>query len=123
MISDEIFLAISHSCDFEDYTFNDPHNESKSCNDAIAEANSVVGDYVNNYDVILDVCYPSIVMQELRLREYVCYCLLLRLRCSSSFDWLFLVAGDEDQYWRGCLHVLREVFLLQSTGGAAGSAC
>jgi serine carboxypeptidase-like clade II len=86
MISDEIFQAISHSCDFEDYTFNDPHNESKSCNDAIAEANSVVGDYVNNYDVILDVCYPSIVMQELRLREYVCYCLLLRLRCSSSFD-------------------------------------
>ncbi|PWZ28935.1 Serine carboxypeptidase-like 42 [Zea mays] len=70
MISDEIFQAISHSCDFEDYTFNDPHNESKSCNDAIAEANSVVGDYVNNYDVILDVCYPSIVMQELRLREY-----------------------------------------------------
>ncbi|XP_066335330.1 serine carboxypeptidase-like 42 [Miscanthus floridulus] len=70
MISDEIFLAISHSCDFEDYTFSDPHNESKSCNDAIAEANSIVGDYVNNYDVILDVCYPSIVMQELRLREY-----------------------------------------------------
>uniref|UniRef100_A0A0D9XQC0 Carboxypeptidase n=1 Tax=Leersia perrieri TaxID=77586 RepID=A0A0D9XQC0_9ORYZ len=71
MISDEIFLAISHSCDFEDYTFNNPHNESKSCNDAIAKANSIVGNYVNNYDVILDVCYPSIVMQELRLRKYV----------------------------------------------------
>ncbi|EEE51848.1 hypothetical protein OsJ_33355 [Oryza sativa Japonica Group] len=71
MISDEIFLSISHSCDFEDYTFSNPHNESKSCNDAIAEANSIVGDYVNNYDVILDVCYPSIVMQELRLRKYV----------------------------------------------------
>nr|ACM17527.1 putative serine carboxy peptidase [Oryza australiensis] len=71
MISDEIFLAISHSCDFEDYTFSNPHNESKSCNDAIADANSIVGDYVNNYDVILDVCYPSIVMQELRLRKYV----------------------------------------------------
>ncbi|RCV37868.1 hypothetical protein SETIT_8G097000v2 [Setaria italica] len=70
MISDEIFLAISHSCDFEDYTFNDPHNESKSCNDAISEANTIVGQYVNNYDVILDVCYPSIVMQELRLRKY-----------------------------------------------------
>ncbi|CAN6381104.1 unnamed protein product [Urochloa humidicola] len=70
MISDEIFLAISHSCDFEDYTFNNPHNESKSCNDAISEANTIVGEYVNNYDVILDVCYPSIVMQELRLRKY-----------------------------------------------------
>ncbi|NP_001183841.1 Serine carboxypeptidase-like 42-like precursor [Zea mays] len=72
MISDETFLAISHSCDFEDYTFNNdsPHNESKPCNDAIAEANAVVGDYVNNYDVILDVCYPSIVMQELRLRQF-----------------------------------------------------
>ncbi|GJN06724.1 hypothetical protein PR202_ga24480 [Eleusine coracana subsp. coracana] len=71
MISDEIFLAISHSCNFEDYTFDSPHNESKSCNDAIAEANGIVGDYVNNYDVILDVCYPSIVMQELRLRKYI----------------------------------------------------
>ncbi|CAL4993920.1 unnamed protein product [Urochloa decumbens] len=70
MISDEIFLAISHSCDFEDYTFDNPHNESKSCNDAISEANTIVGEYVNNYDVILDVCYPSIVMQELRLRKY-----------------------------------------------------
>ncbi|PNT63944.1 hypothetical protein BRADI_4g22556v3, partial [Brachypodium distachyon] len=71
MISDEIFLAINKGCDFEDYTFNNPHNESKSCNDAIAEANGIVGNYVNNYDVILDVCYPSIVMQELRLRKYV----------------------------------------------------
>ncbi|KAM3311787.1 hypothetical protein ACQJBY_032038 [Aegilops geniculata] len=71
MISDEIFLAINKGCDFEDYTFGSPHNESKSCNDAIAEANAIVGQYVNNYDVILDVCYPSIVMQELRLRKYV----------------------------------------------------
>ncbi|KAL5216298.1 hypothetical protein ABZP36_007699 [Zizania latifolia] len=71
MIFDEIFLAISHSCDFEDYTFSNPHNESKSCNDAISEANGIVGDYVNNYGVILDMCYPSIVMQELRLRKYV----------------------------------------------------
>jgi len=56
MISDEIFLAISHSCDFEDYTFNNPHNESKSCNDAISEANTIVGEYVNNYDVIYSRC-------------------------------------------------------------------
>ena len=109
MISDEIFLAISHGCDFEDYTFSDPHNESKSCNDAIAEANSIVGDYVNNYDVILDVCYPSIVMQELRLREYVSLLLMVQNVTEplvSSYDWLFLIAGHKNQYWSGCLHVL-----------------
>ncbi|EOY16623.1 Serine carboxypeptidase-like 42 isoform 2 [Theobroma cacao] len=36
---------------------------------AIAEANGIVGDYINSYDVLLDVCYPSIVEQELRLRK------------------------------------------------------
>jgi serine carboxypeptidase-like clade 2 len=77
MISDEIFLAINKDCDFEDYTFGDSHNESKSCNQATAAANAIVGDYVNNYDVILDVCYPSIVMQELRLRKYVCLLLVV----------------------------------------------
>jgi serine carboxypeptidase-like clade 2 len=86
MISDEIFLAISHSCDFEDYTFNEPHNESKSCNDAISEANTIVGEYVNNYDVILDVCYPSIVMQELRLRKYVCVPLMVQMQYYELFD-------------------------------------
>ncbi|XP_073122275.1 serine carboxypeptidase-like 42 isoform X1 [Henckelia pumila] len=69
MISDEIGLAIMNDCEFEDYTFATPHNVSKSCNDAITEANKIVGDYINNYDVILDVCYPSIVQQELRLRK------------------------------------------------------
>uniref|UniRef100_A0A8R7UAU7 Uncharacterized protein n=1 Tax=Triticum urartu TaxID=4572 RepID=A0A8R7UAU7_TRIUA len=71
MISDEIFLAIKKDCDFEDYTSGNPHNESKSCNDAIDEAIAMVGEYVDDYDVIRDVCYPSIVMQELRLRKYV----------------------------------------------------
>uniref|UniRef100_M8CBI8 Carboxypeptidase n=1 Tax=Aegilops tauschii TaxID=37682 RepID=M8CBI8_AEGTA len=70
MISDEIFLAIKKDCDFEDYTSGNPHNESKSCNDAIDEAKAMVGEYVDGYDVIRDVCYPSIVMQELRLRKY-----------------------------------------------------
>lgn len=72
MISDEIGLTIINECDFEDYTFSSAHNVSKSCNDAILEANVVVGDYINSYDVILDVCYPSLVEQELRLRKYVC---------------------------------------------------
>lgn len=69
MISDEVGLAIMQECEFEDYTFGSPHNVSQVCNDAISEANHIVGDYVDNYDVILDVCYPSIVEQELRLRK------------------------------------------------------
>ncbi|CAA6660343.1 unnamed protein product [Spirodela intermedia] len=70
MISDELGLKIMNDCDFEDYVFEGHHNVSKSCTDAIEEANRIVGDYINNYDVILDVCYPSIVEQELRLRRY-----------------------------------------------------
>ncbi|XP_057533174.1 serine carboxypeptidase-like 42 [Amaranthus tricolor] len=69
MISDEIGLTIMNQCNFEDYTFPSPHNESDSCNNAISQANNIVGDYINNYDVILDVCYPSIVEQELRLKK------------------------------------------------------
>ncbi|KAJ6685273.1 SERINE PROTEASE FAMILY S10 SERINE CARBOXYPEPTIDASE [Salix purpurea] len=69
MISDEIGLRITNECDFDDYTFASPHNITDSCNDAISQANSIIGDYINNYDVILDVCYPSIVNQELRLRK------------------------------------------------------
>ncbi|KAK8473191.1 hypothetical protein PHAVU_001G073200 [Phaseolus vulgaris] len=69
MISDEIGLAIMNDCDFDDYSYASPHNVSHSCNNAIYEANLIVGDYINNYDVILDVCYPSIVEQELRLKR------------------------------------------------------
>ncbi|XP_061355469.1 serine carboxypeptidase-like 42 isoform X2 [Gastrolobium bilobum] len=71
MISDEIGLAIMNNCDFDDYAYASPHNVSHSCNDAMYEANLVVGNYINNYDVILDVCYPSIVEQELRLKKMV----------------------------------------------------
>ncbi|XP_010530237.1 PREDICTED: serine carboxypeptidase-like 42 [Tarenaya hassleriana] len=69
MISDELGLTIMTRCDFEDYTFASPHNESKSCNDALSEVESIVSDHVNYYDVLLDVCYPSIVEQELRLKK------------------------------------------------------
>ncbi|XP_031285855.1 serine carboxypeptidase-like 42 [Pistacia vera] len=69
MISDEVGLAIMNKCDFDDYVFASPHNMTDSCNNAISEANDIVGEYINNYDVILDVCYPSIVEQELRLRK------------------------------------------------------
>jgi serine carboxypeptidase-like clade 2 len=84
MISDEIGLAIMKDCDFDDYTFASPHNVSASCNNAISDANKIVGDYINNYDVILDVCYPSIVQQELRLKKMVLF---------SSF--VFFCSGDE----------------------------
>ncbi|XP_068652071.1 serine carboxypeptidase-like 42 [Aristolochia californica] len=70
MISDEIGLVIMNECDFDDYVFSNSHNVTTKCNNAIAEANQVVGDYINPYDVILDVCYPSIVEQELRLKKY-----------------------------------------------------
>ncbi|XP_071692587.1 serine carboxypeptidase-like 42 [Rutidosis leptorrhynchoides] len=69
MISDEIGLTIMNDCNFEDYTFPSPHNESVECNNAISKANDIIGDYINNYDVILDVCYPSLVEQELRLKK------------------------------------------------------
>lgn len=77
MISDEIGLAIMNECDFNDYAFASPHNVTESCDHAINEANGIVGNYINNYDVILDVCYPSIVEQELRLRKLVLIYLLL----------------------------------------------
>ncbi|KAM7507854.1 hypothetical protein LguiA_018307 [Lonicera macranthoides] len=69
MISDEIGLSIMNECEFEDYTFGNPHNVSTTCINALTQANRVVGDYINTYDVIVDVCYPSIVQQELRLRK------------------------------------------------------
>lgn len=71
MISDEIGLKIMGECDFDDYTFASPHNVTDPCNEAINSANNIVGEYINNYDVILDVCYPSIVEQELRLKKMV----------------------------------------------------
>ncbi|KDO83622.1 hypothetical protein CISIN_1g0117641mg [Citrus sinensis] len=69
MISDEIGLTIMSDCDFDDYVSGTSHNMTNSCIEAITEANKIVGDYINNYDVILDVCYPTIVEQELRLRK------------------------------------------------------
>ncbi|XP_077224663.1 serine carboxypeptidase-like 42 [Tasmannia lanceolata] len=69
MISDEIGLAIMKECDINDHIFGSLYNVSQECFKLISDANQVVGDYINSYDVILDVCYPSIVEQELRLRK------------------------------------------------------
>lgn len=71
MISDEVFLAIQNDCHFDDYTYAPPHNESKACNDALGDAYNIVSSYVDNYDVLLDVCYPAIAEQELRLKKTV----------------------------------------------------
>jgi len=71
MISDELKLTITSQCDFDDYTFASPHNVSTACNEAISETENIITEYVNNYDVLLDVCYPSIVQQELRLKKMV----------------------------------------------------
>ncbi|CAL5203989.1 unnamed protein product [Lathyrus oleraceus] len=71
MISDEIGVAIMNDCDFDDYNYGDHQNLSDSCNDAIEDANKVVGEYINIYDVILDVCYPAIAEQELRLKKMI----------------------------------------------------
>ncbi|KAI5079758.1 hypothetical protein GOP47_0005237 [Adiantum capillus-veneris] len=74
IISDLVYDDIVAQCNFEDYTLSsDDHNVSKSCNNSLVDAFGELGDYVNNYDVILDVCYPSLVEQELRLRKKVAH--------------------------------------------------
>ncbi|XP_031504546.1 serine carboxypeptidase-like 42 [Nymphaea colorata] len=69
LISEETGFAIKKECDFGKYT-DSGDNLSRSCIKAINDAEKEVGDYINEYDVILDVCYPSIVEQELRLRKW-----------------------------------------------------
>ncbi|XP_010496048.2 PREDICTED: serine carboxypeptidase-like 43 [Camelina sativa] len=65
MISDEMRLTIMSQCDFAN-----PKNMSNACINAIVES-SVLTEYINSYHVLLDVCYPSIVQQELRLKKMV----------------------------------------------------
>ncbi|KAK4340918.1 hypothetical protein RND71_039419 [Anisodus tanguticus] len=91
MISDEVGLAIMNQCDFDDYTFGSPHNVSQACNNAISKANTIISEYINNYDVILDVCYPSVVEQELRLKKMATNVKAISLmnRCSVLADYNF----------------------------------
>ncbi|CAE5980325.1 unnamed protein product [Arabidopsis arenosa] len=63
MISDEVRLTIMSQCDFAS-----PQNMSNVCIDAIIESR-IVTEYVNYFHVLLDLCYPSIVQQELRLKK------------------------------------------------------
>ncbi|KAM0940592.1 putative carboxypeptidase D [Dioscorea sansibarensis] len=70
MISDELGLKIMNQCNFKDYAFSSPHDVSKSCGEAITDAHRVAGNHITSYDIILDVCYPSIVEQQLRLQKF-----------------------------------------------------
>ncbi|CAE6225999.1 unnamed protein product [Arabidopsis arenosa] len=69
MISDTVGRTIRSQCDFSHYTYAFPHNVSDACNDATTEAGIIITEYVNNFDVLLDICYPSIVLKELRLKQ------------------------------------------------------
>lgn len=98
MISDEIGLTLMNDCNFEDYTFASPHNESVACNNALSQANDIIGEYINNYDVILDVCYPSLVEQELRLKKTVTF-----FHSFDSFFLLLIVLKLIDEYLFGVM--------------------
>ncbi|CDY37202.1 BnaA09g08230D [Brassica napus] len=63
IISDERRHAIIRQCDFTSLP-----NISKECIEALTEV-SLANIYVNVYDVLLDVCFPSIIEQELRLKK------------------------------------------------------
>ncbi|GAU51230.1 hypothetical protein TSUD_412320, partial [Trifolium subterraneum] len=63
--TDEVGLAIMNYCNYDGTS----DNLTKSCKDARIDAQDIVGDYIDSYDVILDVCYPSIAEQELRLKK------------------------------------------------------
>ncbi|RID44133.1 hypothetical protein BRARA_I00948 [Brassica rapa] len=63
IISDERRHAIIRQCDFTSLP-----NTSKECIEALTEV-SLANIYVNVYDVLLDVCFPSIIEQELRLKK------------------------------------------------------
>ncbi|XP_058097311.1 serine carboxypeptidase-like 42 isoform X2 [Magnolia sinica] len=53
-----------------DFQESDPYNVTIECYEAIADVDQMVSHYVNRYNVILDICYPSIVEQEFRLRKF-----------------------------------------------------
>ncbi|KAJ0246206.1 hypothetical protein HA466_0177650 [Hirschfeldia incana] len=63
IISDEHRHAIIRQCDFTSLP-----NISKECIEALTEV-SFVSKYLNVYDVLLDLCFPSIIEQELRLKK------------------------------------------------------
>jgi serine carboxypeptidase-like clade 2 len=72
IISDVVYNDIIRVCDFEHFVLNTAtNNVTKKCYKLLNLADNEVGDYINAYDVILDICYPALIQQELRLRKKV----------------------------------------------------
>lgn len=72
LISDETNKAITNYCSFNVSAMYDVTNSTDiECIVAMNQGSEEVGDYVNSYDVIIDICYPSLVEQELLLRKTV----------------------------------------------------
>ncbi|KAI5084784.1 hypothetical protein GOP47_0000953 [Adiantum capillus-veneris] len=72
VLSDDTFDGLTTHCNFDDYTDTSAyHNESTACNSLISKASSEVGNFINFYDVQLDVCYSSMAQQEIRLNKQV----------------------------------------------------
>ncbi|EFJ27736.1 serine carboxypeptidase-like enzyme [Selaginella moellendorffii] len=73
LISDDTFAAVKGACNFEDYELGaeKQHNVSNQCDVIMGKSDDEVGDFINNYDVILDVCLPSLFLQELRLKQHI----------------------------------------------------
>ncbi|CAL0319468.1 unnamed protein product [Lupinus luteus] len=90
LISDELGLTIKKECKFED---DASANVSNSCYDAMSKASKSVGDYINEYDVILDVCYPAIAQQGLRLHKMKA---LHANRTNLPYKWMTCSDGDQD---------------------------
>ena len=73
IIPDVVYNDIQKLCGFENFVLNIGHNNvSENCYNLLNLADNEIGNYINNYDVILDVCYPALIEQELRLRKKVC---------------------------------------------------
>ncbi|XP_002990798.2 serine carboxypeptidase-like 42 [Selaginella moellendorffii] len=70
LISDKTYEGLGRSCYWSDYDHGSGNNNvSAECNQFISNSALEMGDHVNPYDIILDVCVPSIVEQEFRLKK------------------------------------------------------
>ncbi|XP_004515138.1 serine carboxypeptidase-like 42 [Cicer arietinum] len=99
MISDEIGISIMNDCNFDTTSAN----LSKSCQNAMVDAQDIVGSYIDEYDVILDVCYPSIAEQELKLKKMASKISLSVDICMDSEIYFYLNLQEVQK----CLHANR----------------
>lgn len=71
-LSDDTFDGVTSDCNFDDYTGTSAdHNETTACTKLLSKASTEVGNFINFYDLQLDVCYASIAEQEIRLNKQV----------------------------------------------------